>query len=82
MPSPWSTEKTDKEKHVFSAYAAKSHPELAKEENEIVLTYNINLNPFVPGLSDRLQDYIEKEKYEGLYVPRFVTLEFQKKSSH
>lgn len=82
VPSPWSTKKTDKGKHVFSAYAAKSHPELAEAENEIVLTYNVNLNPFVPGLSDELQDYIGKEKYEGLYVPQFVTLKFQRKSSH
>lgn len=81
VPSPWSTKKTDKGKDVFSAYAAKSHPELAEAENEIVLTYNINLNPFVPGLNDKLKDYIEKKKYEELYVPQFVSLEFQEESS-
>ncbi|MBS3736202.1 MAG: hypothetical protein V5A87_03660 [Candidatus Bipolaricaulota bacterium] len=81
VPSPWSTKKTDKGKHVFSGYAAKSHPELAKAENEIVLTYNVNLNPFVPSINDKLQDYIEKEKYEDLYIPQFGSLELQEKSS-
>ncbi len=81
IPSTWSTKKTDKGKHVFSAYAAKSHPELAKAENEIVFTYNVNLNPFVPSLNNKLQDYIEKKKYEELYIPQFVSLELQQKSS-
>ncbi len=80
IPSPWSSEKTEKGKHVFSAYAAKSHPELAGEKNEIVLTYNVNLNPFVPGLSDKLGQYIGREKYSGLYIPRFVSLKFQRNS--
>ncbi|MFW6104592.1 MAG: DUF4185 domain-containing protein [Candidatus Bipolaricaulota bacterium] len=81
IPSPWSTEKTDGGKHVFSTYAAKSHPELAEEESEIVLTYNINLNPFVQGLTSKLGDYIGKKKYSELYIPQFVSLKFQKKSS-
>lgn len=81
VPSPWSKKKTKKGKHIFSAYAAKSHPELAEKENEVVLTYNVNLNSFVPGLTDKLQDYIEKEKYRKLYVPQFVSLEFQKEKS-
>ncbi len=81
IPSPWSKKKTKKGKHIFSAYAAKSHPELAEKENEIVLTYNVNLNSFVPGLTDKLGDYIEKEKYRKLYVPQFVSLEFQKEKS-
>lgn len=80
VPSPWSTEKTKKGKHVFSAYAAKSHPELTDRFNEIVLTYNLNLNPFASDLGGNLQQYIGKEKYEGLYVPQFVTLEFERKS--
>lgn len=79
VPSPWSAEKTDNGKHVFSAYAAKSHPELAKAKDEIIFTYNTNLNPFVSGLKGKLQKYIEKKKYEDLYVPQFVSLEFQKK---
>ncbi|MBS3766092.1 DUF4185 domain-containing protein [Candidatus Bipolaricaulota bacterium] len=81
IPSPWSTEKTDDDKQVFSAYAAKSHPELAEAENEIVLTYNVNLNPFVSDLNDKLGDYIQKKKYAELYIPQFVSLEFQKKNS-
>lgn len=81
IPSPWSTKKTEGGKHVFSAYAAKSHPELAEGNNEILLTYNVNLNPFVQGLASKLGDYIEKKKYSELYIPQFVSLEFQKKSS-
>ena len=81
IPSPWSLKKTEGGKHVFSAYAAKSHPELAEGDNEIVLTYNVNLNPFVQGLASKLEGYIEQKKYSELYIPQFVSLEFRKKSS-
>lgn len=81
VPPPWSKKKTKKGKHVFSAYAAKSHPELAEAENEIVLTYNLNLNPFVPGLNDKLGDYIQMKKYAELYIPQFVSVEFQRTNS-
>lgn len=78
VPSPWSKEKTEDGKHVFSAYAVKSHPELSKANNEIVLTYNVNLNPFVSDLKNELGDYIQKKKYSELYIPQFVSLEFEK----
>ncbi|MFP4647193.1 MAG: hypothetical protein ACLFN4_06180 [Candidatus Acetothermia bacterium] len=77
IPSPWSTEKTENGKQVFITYAAKSHPELASEENEIVLTYNINLSPYTDK-DQKLQDYIGQKKYERLYVPQFVSLLFEK----
>ncbi len=79
VPEPWSTETTEKGKHVFISYAAKSHPELSREPGEIVFTYNVNLSPYVKGLSGKLNKYIGQKKYEGLYVPRFVRLEFAPK---
>ncbi len=78
VPSPWSSEETDKGKNLFSAYAVKSHPELAQNEDEIVITYNVNLNPFVSGLTGKMGQYIGQEKYEGLYVPQFVLIELQR----
>ena len=81
IPEPWSNEKTDNGKHAFIAYAAKVHPELATQKNEIVLTYNVNLNPFIKDLSNKLNSYIEKPRYEGLYVPQFVSIELNKKKA-
>ncbi|MFW6048620.1 MAG: hypothetical protein ACOC88_00440 [Candidatus Bipolaricaulota bacterium] len=78
VPSPWSKEKTKGGKAVFIAYAVKSHPELASRENEIVITYNVNLDPFVDGLTEKMNDYIGQEKYEGLYVPRFALIELRR----
>ena len=79
VPKPWSSEKTDEGKHVFISYAAKSHPELTREPGEIVFTYNVNLSPYVKGLSGKLNKYIGQKKYEGLYVPQFVRLDFAPK---
>ena len=79
IPAPWSNTKTKDGKPVFIAYAVKSHPELAEKEHEIVLTYNVNLDPFVKGLTDKLGEYLKNKAYEGLYVPQFVRIEFLKK---
>ncbi len=79
IPEPWSSEKTSNGDPIFITYAVKSHPELTKNSNQIVLTYNINLDPFVKGLTDKLSDYMMNEKYKDLYIPQFVLLEFEKR---
>jgi len=81
IPSPWSTEQTSKGEPVFIAYATKSHPELATKENQIVFTYNANLDPFVHDLTGKLKDYIGREKYIDLYIPQFVSIELNRKIS-
>lgn len=80
IPAPWDNSKTDEGKPIFIAYAAKSHPELADSDNQIVFTYNVNLDPFVSGLTDKLGEYLKKEEYEGLYVPQFVSIKLAKSS--
>jgi len=79
IPAPWSEARMEKGKRLFIAYAAKSHPELTQKKDQIVLTYNVNLNPFVKGLSGKLQKYLTKKKYEGLYLPQFVSISFDKR---
>ena len=78
IPEPWSSEKTKGGKHVFIAYAAKIHPELSEARDKIVLTYNVNLSPFIKGLSEKLNSYIDKPRYEGLYVPQFISIKLKK----
>ena len=62
------------------AYAAKSHPELASGNREIVLAYNVNLNSFVEGLAGKLGKYLKNKKYSELYIPKFVSVKLRKSS--
>lgn len=78
IPEPWSSEQTGDGEPIFITYAVKSHPELTKSRDQIVITYNINLDPFVKGLTDKLSEYMMNEKYKDLYIPQFVLLEFDK----
>ena len=78
IPEPWSSEQTSDCEPIFITYAVKSHLELTKNPNQIVITYNINLDPFIKGLTDKLSEYMMNEKYKDLYIPQFVLLEFDK----
>lgn len=53
----------------FIVYAAKIHPELSKNDNEIVFTYNINQIDFMALINN-----LKKEKYWQLYIPQFVVV--------
>ncbi len=58
-------------KNCFS-YAVKIHPELSKA-NELVLTYNVNIN--LGGSLDALSALLKNPANKNLYVPQFVAVE-------
>jgi hypothetical protein len=74
VPAKWRDALNSQGQHIFIAYAAKLHPQLSKKDNVLVLTYNINLNPFVKGLNHYFFRYLQMPQYYDLYVPQFVGL--------
>lgn len=72
VPGPWNPAETPDGHNGFLTYAAKVHPELAKTENDIVFTYNINQIDTNHLFSD-----LKEPRYWGLYIPQFVEIKLE-----
>jgi len=65
IPEPWGAEDSE-----YAAYAVKAHPELAHDD-EIVLTYNVNLR------NDPLMGRLFEQGEVETYVPAFIRVQIR-----